>query len=177
MNAPHVAIPADIQQVDESGFVWALLDEASDPTAVTPGVVVVAGDPSEPFLAKVVDVVEKAGRQVVHLEVLAEVSAMKEEEAAQRRAADDHLHADLGAAVQMTRDLTHQHFHPTPTGIVSAWVAHADTIAAQRAELLQLAHTLVRYGRAGTYVDRDTLDGIRLRLETGEFGPVEEEPQ
>jgi hypothetical protein len=66
----NVALPADVQQVDETGYVWALLDEAKDPDRVRVGSVIVAGDPEEPFLARVVDVVSRAGRQVVHLDVV-----------------------------------------------------------------------------------------------------------
>jgi len=64
-----VILPADINRVDETGYVWAFLDEASDPTAVYPGAVVVAGD-DDPVMAEVIDIVDKAGTQVVHLDVL-----------------------------------------------------------------------------------------------------------
>lgn len=66
----QVTIPADVQQVDETGLVWTLLAEASEPDRVVPGKVIVAGDAEEPFLARVVDIVERSGHQVVHLEVL-----------------------------------------------------------------------------------------------------------
>ncbi len=66
----RVTIPADVQQVDETGFVWTLLGEAAAPDRVVPGKVVVAGDAEEPFLARVVDIVERNGHHVVHLEVL-----------------------------------------------------------------------------------------------------------
>ena len=66
----HVTIPADVQQVDETGFVWTLLADAAEPSRVRPGKVIVAGDAAEPFLARVVDIVERSDHQVVHLEVL-----------------------------------------------------------------------------------------------------------
>ena len=66
----HVTIPADVQQVDETGFVWTLLADAPEPGRVVPGKVIVAGDAAEPFLARVVDIVERSDHQVVHLEVL-----------------------------------------------------------------------------------------------------------
>ena len=66
----RVTIPADVQQIDETGFVWTLLEEASDPERVVPGRVIVAGDAEEPFLARVIDIVERSGHQVVHLDVL-----------------------------------------------------------------------------------------------------------
>ena len=66
----QAVIPADVQQVDESGFVWTLLVEAPEPDRVVPGEVLVAGDVEEPFLARVVDIVERSGHQVVHLDVV-----------------------------------------------------------------------------------------------------------
>lgn len=66
-----ITLPADAQQVDETGYVWAFLDAAPDPGRVNPGALVVAGDPVEPFLARVVDVTPgPASRQIAHLDVL-----------------------------------------------------------------------------------------------------------
>jgi len=66
-----VTLPADVQQIDDTGFVWTFLDEASEPERVRPGVLIVAGDPVEPFLARVVDIVDGPdGRSIVHLDVL-----------------------------------------------------------------------------------------------------------
>src|SRR4051794_25233634 len=66
-----VTTPADVQMVDETGWVWTFLHEASEPDRVYPGALIVAGDPVEPFLARVVDIVDgPAGKSVVHLEVL-----------------------------------------------------------------------------------------------------------
>lgn len=75
----QVTIPADVQQVDETGFVWTLLAEAAEPSRVVPGKVIVAGDTEEPFLARVIDVVERNGHQVVHLEVLGAPDELVEE--------------------------------------------------------------------------------------------------
>jgi hypothetical protein len=47
----NVAVAADVEQVDETGSVWALLDEAGDADRVRVGSVVVTGAPEEPFLA------------------------------------------------------------------------------------------------------------------------------
>ncbi len=61
----------DVHQVDETGFVWAVLDSADAPARVRPGAVIVAGDAAEPFLARVVDVSDgPGGRSVVHLDVI-----------------------------------------------------------------------------------------------------------
>ena len=66
-----VTLPADVNQVDETGYVWAFLSEAAEPSRVRPGAIIVAGDPVEPFLARVVDVIEgPSGDSIVHLDVL-----------------------------------------------------------------------------------------------------------
>jgi hypothetical protein len=66
-----VTLPADVQQIDDTGYVWTFLDEASEPERVRPGVLIVAGDPVEPFLARVIDIVDGPdGRSIVHLDVL-----------------------------------------------------------------------------------------------------------
>ena len=66
-----VTLPADVQQIDETGFVWAFLDEADEPDRVRPGAIIVAGDPAEPFLARVVEIIAGPnGRSIVHLDVV-----------------------------------------------------------------------------------------------------------
>ena len=66
-----ITLPADVQQIDETGHVWAFLDEAASPDRVVAGAVIVVGDCEEPFLARVVDVVTDAhGRAIVHLDVV-----------------------------------------------------------------------------------------------------------
>ncbi|MEX2621624.1 MAG: hypothetical protein WD250_15515 [Egibacteraceae bacterium] len=72
-KAPQVLVtlPADVQEVDDSGYVWAFLDRANAPERVRPGAIIVAGDPVEPFLARVVDIVAgPSERWIVHLDVL-----------------------------------------------------------------------------------------------------------
>jgi len=70
-NGIVVTIPADVQMIDETGYVWTFLHEASEPDRVFPGALIVAGDPVEPFLARVVDIVDgPRGTSVVHLDVL-----------------------------------------------------------------------------------------------------------
>lgn len=67
----RVTLPADVHQIDATGYVWTFLDEAEDPTRVAIGTVIVAGDSDDPFLARVIDVVVgNSGREIVHLEVL-----------------------------------------------------------------------------------------------------------
>ena len=60
-DAVSVTLPADVQQIDPTGYVWAFLDEAAEPGRVRPGALIVAGDAEEPFLARVVDIVEDPG--------------------------------------------------------------------------------------------------------------------
>jgi hypothetical protein len=66
----RVTLPADVNQVDDTGRVWALLDDASEPERVVPGVIIVAGDSVEPFLARVVDVLDGPSGTIVHLDVM-----------------------------------------------------------------------------------------------------------
>ena len=66
-----VTLPADVNQVDETGFVWTFLDEAAEPDRVRRGALIVAGDAVEPFLARVVDIIDgPAGASIVHLDVV-----------------------------------------------------------------------------------------------------------
>jgi len=50
MMTIQVTLPADLNQVDETGFVGTFLDEADDPGRVVVHDVIVAGDADEPFL-------------------------------------------------------------------------------------------------------------------------------
>jgi len=66
-----ITLPADAQQIDQTGYVWAFLDAAPEPDRVTAGTLIVAGDTEEPFLARVVDIVDgPAGRSIVHLDIV-----------------------------------------------------------------------------------------------------------
>jgi hypothetical protein len=70
-DAPvEIDIPCDIQQIDDTGFVWTFLDEARDPTLIGEGAIVIAADEVDPVLARVVDLVLLGDRTIVHLEVL-----------------------------------------------------------------------------------------------------------
>jgi hypothetical protein len=40
----RVDITADLNDEDQSGYVWTFLDEARDPAQITPGALIVAGD-------------------------------------------------------------------------------------------------------------------------------------
>jgi hypothetical protein len=65
-----VDITADLNDEDETGFVWTFLGEARDPTVITPGAIVIAGTPDSPGVAEVVDLVDKPAGTLVHLRLL-----------------------------------------------------------------------------------------------------------
>lgn len=65
-----VDIPCDVQQVDGTGYVWTLLDEARDRSVITPDAIVISADEDEPVLARVVDLVPRGDQTIVHLEIL-----------------------------------------------------------------------------------------------------------
>lgn len=65
-----VDLPADVQQYDETGYIWTLREEARDASLVVEGAILVAGDAEDPFLARVVDVRPAGAVNKVHLEVL-----------------------------------------------------------------------------------------------------------
>ena len=67
----HITLPADVHQIDATGYVWTFLDEAADTDRIHVGVIVVAGEADHPFLARVVDIVDgNSGRRIVHLDVV-----------------------------------------------------------------------------------------------------------
>ncbi len=66
----RIDIAADLNTEDETGFVWTFLDEATDPSVIRPGDVVVAGSELTPAVCEVVDLVEKPVGTIVHLRVL-----------------------------------------------------------------------------------------------------------
>lgn len=68
--AVTVDITADLNDEDETGFVWAFLDEARDPALILPNAIVVAGDADVPAVVEVVDIVPQAAGKIVHLRIL-----------------------------------------------------------------------------------------------------------
>jgi hypothetical protein len=65
-----IDIPCDVQQIDETGYIWTFLHEARDPALILPGAIVTTADVDEPVVAEVVDVVEEAAGEIVHLVLL-----------------------------------------------------------------------------------------------------------
>jgi hypothetical protein len=66
----QIDIPCDVQQVDNTGFVWTFLDEARDPSLVYEGAIVVTADEIDPVVARVLDLIPSGERTIVHLEIL-----------------------------------------------------------------------------------------------------------
>ena len=66
----HVDITADLNDEDETGYVWTFLDEARDPTQINPGALVVAGDDETAAVCQVVDLVPAGDGTIVHLRLL-----------------------------------------------------------------------------------------------------------
>lgn len=65
-----VDVPADLNAEDQTGYVWAFLDEARDPSVVVPGALVIAGDSDAPAVAVVVDLAPHPSGTIVHLDIL-----------------------------------------------------------------------------------------------------------
>jgi hypothetical protein len=66
----RVDIAADLNDEDETGYVWTFLDEARDPSQITPGALVIAGGEDAAAVCQVVDLTPVADGTVVHLRLL-----------------------------------------------------------------------------------------------------------
>lgn len=66
----RVDITADLNDEDETGYVWTFLDEARDQAQITPGALVVAGDADSAAVCQVVDLVPAGDGTIVHLRLL-----------------------------------------------------------------------------------------------------------
>lgn len=65
-----VDIPADLNAEDQTGYVWAFLDEARDPSVIVPGALVVTGEEDAPAVGAVIDLVPHPNGTIVHLDIL-----------------------------------------------------------------------------------------------------------
>lgn len=65
-----VDIVADLNDEDETGYVWTFLDEARDPGQIQPGALVIAGDEEAAAVCQVVDLVPAGDGTIVHLRLL-----------------------------------------------------------------------------------------------------------
>jgi hypothetical protein len=66
----HVDITADLNDEDETGYVWTFLDEARDPSQIKPGNLVVAGDEDAAAICQVIDLTPAGDGTIVHLKLL-----------------------------------------------------------------------------------------------------------
>jgi hypothetical protein len=66
----RVDITADLNNEDDTGYVWTFLDEARDPSRISPGALVVAGDEDAAAVCQVVDLVPGGDGTIVHLKLL-----------------------------------------------------------------------------------------------------------
>ncbi len=65
-----IDISCDLHDRDETGYLWAYLDEARDPSLIEPGAIVIAGEPDAPAVTEVVDLTESPTGTLVHLRLL-----------------------------------------------------------------------------------------------------------
>lgn len=66
----RVDITADLNDEDDTGYVWTFLDEARDPSQIRPGTLVVAGDEDAAAVCQVVDLMPAGDGTIVHLRLL-----------------------------------------------------------------------------------------------------------
>jgi hypothetical protein len=66
----HVDIIADLNDEDETGYVWTFLDEARDPRQIHSGALIVAGDEEAAAVCQVIDLVPAGDGTIVHLRLL-----------------------------------------------------------------------------------------------------------
>jgi hypothetical protein len=66
----HVDITADLNDEDETGYVWTFLDEAREPSQIKPGTLVVAGDEDAAAICQVIDLTPAGDGTIVHLKLL-----------------------------------------------------------------------------------------------------------
>lgn len=65
-----IDISCDLHDRDETGYIWAYLDEARNPSLIVPGAILIAGEPDAPAVVEVVDVAETPTGTLVHLRPL-----------------------------------------------------------------------------------------------------------
>jgi hypothetical protein len=66
----HVDITADLNDEDETGYVWTFLDEARDPRQISPGALVVTGDEEAAAVCQVAGLVPAGDGTIVRLRLL-----------------------------------------------------------------------------------------------------------
>lgn len=66
----QVDITADLNDEDDTGYVWTFLGEARDPGQINPGMLVAAGGEDAAVVCQVVDLVPAGDGAIVHLRLL-----------------------------------------------------------------------------------------------------------
>lgn len=66
----RVDITADLNDEDDTGYVWTFLDEAREPADIVPGALVVARDEDAAAVCQVVDLVPGGDGVIVRLRML-----------------------------------------------------------------------------------------------------------
>jgi len=66
----RVDIAADLNDEDETGYVWTFLDEARDPGQIKPGTVIVVGNEDTAAVCEVIDLAAAGDGTIVHLRLL-----------------------------------------------------------------------------------------------------------
>jgi hypothetical protein len=66
----RVDITADLNDEDETGYIWTFLDEARDPGQIKPGSIVIAGDEDAAAVCQVIELVPAGDGTIVHLRPL-----------------------------------------------------------------------------------------------------------
>jgi hypothetical protein len=66
----QVDITADLNDEDDSGYIWTFLDEARDPSQIQPGALIIAGDEETAAICQVIDLAPAGDGTIVHLRLL-----------------------------------------------------------------------------------------------------------
>ena len=66
----RIDITADLNDEDDTGYLWTFVDEARDPGQIKPGALVVAGDEDTAAVCHVVDLAPGGDGTIVHLRLL-----------------------------------------------------------------------------------------------------------
>ena len=66
----RVDINADLNDEDETGYLWTFLDEARDPGQIKPGALFISGDEDAAAVCQVVDLAPAGDGTIVHLRLL-----------------------------------------------------------------------------------------------------------
>ncbi|MEP6816238.1 MAG: hypothetical protein ABI873_11880 [Marmoricola sp.] len=66
----QVDLDVDFANEDESGYIWAFLDEACEPENIVPGAVLTLREGEDLAMGQVIDLVPAADGTIVHIELL-----------------------------------------------------------------------------------------------------------